>query len=120
MFQSGLNVIDKLVAKYGLSLNGNNPFKAVTKLSKEQADSASLNLPYCMYNKVKSLTPHDDATLIRFFLPDRHARLAAFLIVNGHIVEQVYYQRDKKYVTACKKIQRELDLQLASPALFAA
>ncbi|GGF81547.1 hypothetical protein [Alteromonas lipolytica] len=105
--QTGLKTIDNLVQRFGISVGeGHDAFQQVLKLSGGDSRAMTMKLPFCFYQIIANLPVSRRLSLHQFYLPHRKARLASFLIdEKGRIVEQVYYQRDSKYVQACKKLQ---------------
>lgn len=104
---TGLKTIDNLIERFGISVGeGHDAFQQVIDLYGGDSRAVSLKLPFCFYQIIANLPVNRRLSLHQFYLPHRKARLASFLIdESGHIIEQVYYQRDSKYVKACKKLQ---------------
>lgn len=103
---TGIKKLDKLFTALGvLTDSGTNGFQSVTLLSYADPKMLTMKLPYCMYQRVMSLKSGQVLHYHHFYLKDRQARLASYLVTpDGKVVEQVDYQRDIKSVQACKKI----------------
>ncbi|NVK56167.1 MAG: hypothetical protein HWE26_11155 [Alteromonadaceae bacterium] len=105
--ETGLKTIDSLIARFGVRADEyHDAFQNVLLLHGGDKRAVALKLPFCFYQKLSNLPKSRMITLHQFYLPHRKARLASFLIdERGQVIEQVYYQRDSKYVKACKKLQ---------------
>ncbi|MDC8831211.1 hypothetical protein [Alteromonas gilva] len=105
--QTGLKTIDSLIERFGICAGEtHDAFQNVLCLHGGDKRAVALKLPFCFYHKLAHLPKSRMITLHQFYLPHRKARLASFLIdERGQVIEQVYYQRDSKYVKACKKLQ---------------
>lgn len=104
---TGLKTIDDLIQRFGIKTNeSQDTFQQVMAWSGNDPRAAYFKLPFCFYQLITTMPATKNVTLHHFYLPHRKARLASFLIdANGKIIEQVFYQRDVKYVNACKKLQ---------------
>ena len=107
VMNTGLKTIDNLIERFGISVGeGHDAFQQVLDLYGGDSRATTMKLPFCFYQIIANLPVNRRLSLHQFYLPHRKARLASFLIdENGQIIEQVYYQRDRKYVKACKKLQ---------------
>lgn len=107
VMNTGLKTIDNLIERYGIvKSEGHDDFQQVVTMFGGDSRAATMKLPFCFYQIIANLPVSRRLSLHQFYLPHRKVRLASFLIgENGHIIEQVYYQRDSKYVKACKKLQ---------------
>lgn len=115
---TGIKALDNLITKFGIETGvTQNDFQRGIELKSQDRRAVLMKLPYCFYTKIMALEESETVLLHQFALPYRNARLASFLVnQQGQIIEQVYYQRDSKYVIACKKVERLLANNLR-PAL---
>lgn len=104
---TGLKTIDDLILRHGIKTDeSQDTFQQVMCWSGNDPRAAHYKLPFCFYQLITNLPTTQSVTLHHFYLPHRKARLASFLInAQGKIIEQVFYQRDAKYVKASKKLQ---------------
>lgn len=104
---TGLKTIDELILRHGIkTAESQDTFQQVMKWSGNDPRAAHYKLPFCFYQLITNLPATQNVILHHFYLPHRKARLASFLINSqGKIIEQVFYQRDAKYVKASKKLQ---------------
>lgn len=109
---TGIKMLDKLITQHGIRTQaGSDGFQTITVLHGGDKRAVSMGLPYCFYQRIMAMPVSHTVKLHQVFLPYRQARLASFLVDHkGHIVEQVYYQRDAKNVKACRKVQQMVGL----------
>lgn len=119
---TGMKNVDDLILRFGvMRVPGRDLFQHVLSLCGSDIKANTMKLPFCFYRVITSLPPNRQLLLHQFYLPHKKARLASFLIdEEGKIVEQVYFQRDRKYVLACRKLQLLVSNNYEKPMLSAA
>ena len=109
---TGIKALDKLLTQYGIrEKEGADAFQRVCTLQGGDVRLQTLKLPFCFYTLIHSAPTWRSLTVHSFYLPYRKQRLASFLIdEHGCVIEQVFYQRENKYVEACKKVMGKIKL----------
>lgn len=107
---TGIKALDKLLKDFGfLAEEGKDEFQRVTRYQGKDEKLATAKMPFCFYRLLESMPEGRSFRLHSFYLPYKKQRLAAFLVdEQGHIVEKVFYQRDRLYVEACHKVAAKL------------
>ncbi|RDV27383.1 hypothetical protein DXV75_04960 [Alteromonas aestuariivivens] len=105
---TGLKTLDKLIEQHGIRvMEGQDELQSVVYLQGGDRRAVSMKLPFCFYRVIMSKPVSSVIKLHQVYLPYRRARLASFLVdEKGRVMEQVYYQRDSRYVRACRSIQK--------------
>ena len=107
---TGIKALDKLLQDFGFrDAEGKDAFQWVIHFQGKDERLATSKMPFCFYRFLNAMPETQLYRLHSFYLPYKKQRLAAFLIDNeGHIVEKVFYQRDRAYVDACHRLAAKL------------
>lgn len=109
--KTGIKQLDNVISKTGLQtmVGTEDAFQRVTLLQSQDPRATTMKLPWCFYRLIMALPEGQQVRLHECFIPYRKCRLASFLVDEaGEIIEQVFYQRDSRYVSACKKLHQRL------------
>lgn len=110
--ETGIKQLDRYVSRLGITQDPvNNQLQKGFRIYANDPRLRSLMLPYCMHRLCLELRGSESLILHTFYLPYRpsRTRLASFLLdEQGNIIEQVYFQRQFRYINASKAIAREM------------
>jgi hypothetical protein len=121
--QTGIQLIDKAISKYGLVLEPcKNAFQQVDRcFGGSQPQYPGKTLPFCIAKAIFQSPMYSVLYLHYLTVPGKDKPLACYLVdENGRVIERVYYQNSRKYYDAFDKLIKHIEMLAHNTQSFAA